>query len=987
MEAATDLELERLQRLANRAGCLDGAGRAVVTAPRDGAWWIAVTNPGFAPAFRRAWAFAGTPETVRFLLRRGHDLSGAVRGPDGLPTCGATVLADPASGPRAPVGTDASRGITGRKGEYRLAGLAAGRLRIRVRTAEGVVHEIGTVRVPGVSRLDIRLGGGVTVKGVVLEEGTGKPLPGVRVAAEVQRGGSVFAGLGVAVTGEDGTFRVFDLPPGDIGVLLCARKEGYRSLPPSPEQRKLAFQGPVSSGMVLEREIRLAPGKDEGWGRPPAPAPAAGEPAAVEGIVVDSGGAPASGVTVSIWSSAVPSGVAGSAVSDAEGRFRVEGIPPGRGSASARPRGREIGGSASFTLEGGKDVRDLRIAQKRASSVAGWVRRSDGAPPEGLTLFAFDGAIAGDPRGHIEDLMRDDWLVPADADGSFRVQWLRPPNVVLIATAKGCAPANSPVLTIAEGEDRTGVEIVLVPNLTVSGRVMEETGQPVSGAIVSGRNMGILAVTDGEGRFHVEGLDAGSLALEAEAEGFTKGTAETTAGGEYVSILIERVLALSGRVVEEGTGKALGGIPVRASPDSRTDGRPTPRGNWVATTAPDGTFRFEGIPDGTWSVTAGEGGSGAAAPFLPGTAKGLKAGSEGIEIALRGGTRIEGMCVDEGGAPFGKPLLVQAYRRGEDGRLEGVGGEVSPGADGTFVLGGLEAGAYDLWLRPGRNLGDESPPPLLVKGVATGGEPVVVRVPRGIRLRGRIRNLPGGKVTRRQGDLQLKGTGETWWPACGATLREDGSFETEPLDPSGTYDLLARNFPGRMGALRGVRPGTGDLDLYLSEGLSIRGSVVDDDGAAVGAGVPVVAWAQTKGPDEPGARSSAVTDPDGTFTVAALGEFRFGISAGGGGTEYLASSVGNPGDPGIAPGQDGVVLHVRRGLAMEGRLVDGAGNTAKGLLIEALSGSCPKVYTGEDGSFILKGLTPGEARLRVGDRILGPFPVPSRGLEVRLPGK
>jgi RNA polymerase sigma-70 factor (ECF subfamily) len=965
----------------------DGAGFATVAVPRAGSWWLHVEAEGFAPGFCRPWLREDMEAPVRVILRRGYALEGLVRDAAGRPLPGAVVALEPDRAGRE----QRSASPTGSDGRYRMTGLADGSFRTRVRTAQGIVHSGDTLRIPGVDRYDIRIGGGVTVKGRVVDDATGLPLEGASVAAEVTTGGRVFAGMGVATTGPDGAFQLVDLPPGDQGIRISARKDGYRQSPPW-DQREPTFRGAVASGTLWEKEVRLQAGVDVSPFPAPRPEAPGGEPGSVDGVVLDPAGAPAAGASVSCWSSARPQGPPQVADSDAAGRFRFENVPAGSGSLYARPRGRGLGGSLVFKLESRQGVRDLTIRMKSPASVTGRVRRSDGAAATGTSLWFANGTFAGTAKKNLPFLASDDRLVVVEEDGSFRIDDLSSGMVLLMAAAEGCPMTAPEPLEIVEGQNIEGVEVVLEPGLVIAGCIVDEAGSPVAGARITVEGLAtsavLAAVTRTEGTFRLEGLPAQNYGISVEADGYSTARAETSAGAADLRIALERVLAIRGRVVEEGTGLPLGGVPVTARPDNRTDGRPTPRGNWATTTAADGTFRLDRIVDGTWTVIAGRGSTGESSDVVPGTAKGIRPGDDAVEIAVRRGLRIEGRFVDESGTACGKPRLVRASRRGADGRRQELGGEARSNADGTFSLGGLEPPApFDLSIRAGAGMGDETPPPLLVEGVTPGSGPVVVPVRRGVRIRGRFGNLPAEGMPEKGAYVLVRGSGEDHWPGMGMHPKKDGTFESEPLDPGRTYDLLVRGIPGRMGALRDVRPGTEEVVVELTGGLSLSGKVVDEDGVPVPAGIPVSAWAWRAAPDEPGARSSATTAADGTFTLTALGEFRFGIAVGGGGSEFLGGNLGSTFEEALAPGTGNIVLRVRRGAVLRGRLVDAAGKPAKGLLVEGLGGSGPKAYTADDGGFTLKGFEKGEVKLRVGDRTLGPFTAPSDDLVVTLPDR
>jgi hypothetical protein len=151
---------------------------------------------------------------------------------------------------------------------------------------------------------------------------------------------------------------------------------------------------------------------------------------------------------------------------------------------------------------------------------------------------------------------------------------------------------------------------------TISGRVVNESGQPLPNATVLVRSFGALrpeqtTSTDREGRFQVSGLEPVSYQVTAFLSAYTSLLrTDNTQGNNYrigdsVRLVMIKGGVITGTVTTQ-TGEPVVGVRVRASvsgnrsgatpvvPERMTDDR--------------GVYRIYGLPPGTYVVWAGGGG-------------------------------------------------------------------------------------------------------------------------------------------------------------------------------------------------------------------------------------------------------------------------------------------------------------------------------------------------------------------------------------------
>lgn len=168
-------------------------------------------------------------------------------------------------------------------------------------------------------------------------------------------------------------------------------------------------------------------------------------------------------------------------------------------------------------------------------------------------------------------------------------------------------------------DDRTSIldlgDVVLTPGAALRGRVLEEDGTPIPGAVVrfarshgperrvaNAINQPIgRAVEGGEGSFSIEGLAVGdSVDLLVSATGFvTKAlprvAVDLALQTEEVDVQLERALEFRGRVTDAATGEGV---------EAAVHFEQTIRGGSAATVSDSsGEFLLSGFPAGAGSIT------------------------------------------------------------------------------------------------------------------------------------------------------------------------------------------------------------------------------------------------------------------------------------------------------------------------------------------------------------------------------------------------
>lgn len=689
---------------------------------------------------------------------------------------------------------------------------------------------------PGAERvIEMAFVPGATVAGRVVD-GAGNGLEGVELST-----GSRMPWMGgrdarKATTERDGSFRMAGVAPGK--VQLKASLEGWR------EPKIEAFE--VAD---LERLEGLVIAMDEG--------------ASVSGTIVWEDGTPAEGarvrattITRSQWGGWGGGRVRteAEAVAAADGSYRLTGLGDGQFTirASHRPDEASLDDSAPLwratNLATADTTLDLTLVGPEL--LVGRVVDDRGEP-----LTAFEVVAKPAERG-----VRDERASFEDEEGRFQFARVGTGEWTLEARADGVVPSGEVAVSLpgTPGEltlrvDRTA---------TITGKVLDPRGAPVSGAELrldepGGRRGGwgggprARATTDASGVFTIDGLKPGTTTLIARADGWADaapGTFELAPAEEREGVVL--TVREGGRIVGavfDDAGDPVSNQRVNYGENSMGFGA---RGE--TKTAADGSFAFEGVTPGTWSVSA--------SPSMEEMSDRMNQGGANF-VSVMGELVTETVDVADGetvevylgGDPKIPVSITGVVTRG--GQIV-AGAEVYATSEGSAIFEGMKTakadaeGNYELIVdRPGAYLvsaregdaGVEVP----VDAELGDGTEVDLAIP-DTWLRGRVKRPDGEPAVGIQVAVQREdGLGRIRWSGDSATTNDDGRWEIPSLEP-GVYTVRVngsswqRRSEKRWGKV--VRTGvvleedaTVDrLDFELKEAGTIAGVVKGTDGQPLG---------------------------------------------------------------------------------------------------------------------------------------------------------
>jgi len=646
-------------------------------------------------------------------------------------------------------------------------------------------------------------GGGVEVTGIVADI-SGGPIAHAKVRANGGRWGEG-ASSPVTETDDKGAFSLW-MPPGQVQV--SAGADGYAGATESG-------RAPGVFELLLTPESSLA------------------------GLVVDARtNAPIAGAKVHVAPAEWRYGEGGgSERTDAQGKFRVTRLTPGRYTATARTE-HGYGTTEGSTLVGlGQSVEGVVVRVFPAAKIVGKVMIAGDKPTVCIEGWA---AFRDDARD------RQVWA-RTEPDGTLIAEGVLPGTYKPEPWCEGYLARDTYDPIVVTDQDVTGLEWTVEAGATIKGKVLTKRGEPVEDAQVNGRTIGGAARaksdwsggrTERDGSYEMKGLRTASYKLEVTTD---KGIAprdgykvEVSSGKTIEKdLLLDDGGTLVGTVID-AQGTPVEGVTIDAAPlveSMRWWG-----GDDVKSDA-KGAFTIDALRPGEYRVTARRGW--ADQLKKPGTTDDAKQGEKTtirvgqtatvkLVVEAQTGT-IKGTVVAPDGKPVSDAFISTARESDAAGAqkssMHGTRGwgwgdtdkPVLTGVDGTFIVTRLSPGRYTL--RAYR------------KG---GGEAIAEHVAVGTTTKLEIKDAGSieGVVTRDGAPIEELSISvedlKTGFDRTEKFFRTDGRFVVRDL-PAGHFHLTASAEGGKKKVeldLAHAEARTG-VTLQLEELVTLTGRIVE----------------------------------------------------------------------------------------------------------------------------------------------------------------
>lgn len=500
-----------------------------------------------------------------------------------------------------------SRATTAADGSFTLEGLEPGRYSLWVESTEGsgLRHDVAA----GDEGVELRLGAGVRLSGLVVDEEE-EPVAGALVTA-IFKAHSRFL---EAVSDATGRYHLGPMPAGEYALVIA--REGFVS----SVETFTGFESEEKRTSTLYRTRRIA-------GR----------------VLLE--GTPVKGAEVIARESRTSPVLR--TFTDAAGRFAFEGVSPQRRDLTVLYGGygafREVFNAASAS-EFAHGYPDLTLELAPVGYVQGVVLDQERRPVEGAWVIA----------EQMQQRMGIWWHVLTDARGRYRLGPVLPGSMRLgVPKAARYLPFTGATYSVTSGENT--VDLTLTRTMLVEGRVVDASGQPITGEPLRLKSIEKVYVaysrepdnrTGPDGRFSLEAPEPGRYRLEVGGEQMEGRILEVVAPSSQNLISGERRPTVEGEVVDEA-GVSLPGIRVSLWPAT-----PEKRASALTRASTDlrGRFSLAAPAEGRYRIAAEM----AHDDFSRGTSQELELGQGGARIQLRfaAGHPLSGVVVDRRGQPI-----------------------------------------------------------------------------------------------------------------------------------------------------------------------------------------------------------------------------------------------------------------------------------------------------------------------------------------------
>lgn len=708
-------------------------------------------------------------------------------------------------------------------------------------------------------------------------------------------------------------------------------------LPRAPLELRVAAEGFAESTAVLgavDQQVRITLDRT----------------GSIAGVVHDPEGAPVDGAVVRLVGSAVWPPI--ETRTSSSGEYRFEGLASGVYELRAERKPPNTGGPflVSPPQEGvflePLQAKSVDLTLMVGGTLRGHVKAlGSKAALEGVDLTLTEAGLSFWPR-----------TTATDAEGRFVFEGLLPTAHSLGVDHPSYVPIRG--ASVAPG---TEVEVFLERGGIVEGRVVDERGFPIEGASLELQTQSALAPP----QVYVVRRTEDTVQTSAPS-----GLAAPSGGRALAALPTQTSTAPrspdEARAAGPGElGVTLGKVPLvpvahtTYVPGWSTDATPTPQHTLVSLSATEaelstdraGTFRLVRVPAGTHVVQVSHDDYGTALS-TPVQVVASQTTDE-VSVTLTRGYTLDGRLVDARGYGVAH---AQVRVHSEAERFARV---VITEGDGTFVSRGL-SGTLQVEVRRdgGALLRQMVTPP----APAASGTPTLIE--RVFRLDERV------------GELNLRVLDPEGFPVSNAlvrlTAKNPKTPEKRTLFSAEDGRVLASGLPAGAFEVRLTKPGFAETvvtleesgetqDVTLSVSAGVFGHVMSDDGEpAAGASVRLY---RDEGPSY-----EATTDSEGTYRVpaVALGAYRLSLT----GERYTAGDieVTVEAPPASRDAFELPPLTVARAAATEGVLTDRLGTPVPGATVRldgpADEGARPSAITDARGHFTLRGLAPGNVRLR-----------------------
>ena len=620
-----------------------------------GTYSVTATASGFtSPAAQPVTVSSGSVAPVNITLTATSGISGAVSDSQtpAMPVTGASVYY---------AGTDGTTGSgtrsTDSTGSYTFSGVPPGTYSVTA-SATGFTSpaaQLISVTTGVTATVNFTMTATSGISGTVTDSET--PAQAVSGATVAYTGTGGTTGSGSTTTGTSGTYSLNGVPPGTYSV--TATETGFTSS---------AAQPVTVTASVITSDVNFTLTATSG----------------ISGTVSD-GTFPVGSANVSYSGTGGSTG-SGSTTTAIDGTYTLPNVPAGTYTVTASapafgPQSQPVTVAVSTTTTGV----DFTLTPTTTGAISGTVNDSQTpAQPVSSATVTYVDTNNNANTGN----------VPTDSSGGYTFGGLSPGSYSVSVTDTGFTmPPAQPVTVTAGGTATANFTMTATSGISGSVTDSQTPVQPVGGATVSysgtsGTTGSGTTTTDPSGNYTFSGVPAGTYSVTVSDTGFTPPSAQqvtVTAGliTSGVNFTLTATSGISGAVSDsQPTPQPVGGATVSYTGTGSTTGSGT------TTTSTSGGYTFDGVPPGTYSVTAMKTGFTSPAAQTPTVTAGVSATANFTLTATSG---ISGTVTDQASAPVNGATVSYTGIGGITGS-----GTTTTNSSGIYTLNGVPPGTYSV---------------------------------------------------------------------------------------------------------------------------------------------------------------------------------------------------------------------------------------------------------------------------------------------------
>ena len=404
----------------------------------------------------------------------------------------------------------------------------------------------------------------------------------------------------------------------------------------------------------------------------------------ITGQVRDDSGNPIAGITVS-------DGIR-SVTTDQDGQYTLSGVPAGAYTLTPAQNGFTFDPATREIVVSGNTSGQDFTATAEDASIRGRIVDDDGTPIADVNVWArpstgYPGPGSETPRITAITNTNGEYILGGLADGSY--------SVYVAKTNCAFTPASRTV-TVPPNRTEQNFTATCVNTYTISGRVVDTTGNGVAGVTISDGTR--YATTDGNGNYILHDVPPGSYTLKPTKIGYTfsPATRSITVSGDMTEqnfTATPGAFSIRGRVTDED-GNPLADVTINAGITYSYPG-PADGGTMTITTTADGTYILSNLQAGSYLVTPSKSGC----AFAPNSrAVTIPPNATDQDFVMTCDFNISGRVMDTTGNPVAGVTINASIAPGYPGPVGSnqVVQSVTTAVDGTYSLSDLPISTYQV---------------------------------------------------------------------------------------------------------------------------------------------------------------------------------------------------------------------------------------------------------------------------------------------------